>query len=236
MKGDKPIKVNELKVKLSTIWDVTIDVWHITLMGKGYYTLNLNSDEPKSSVFARGTLQPGIFRISQWVQNFNLNFQRQTNSQVCVRFHDLAMGYLDPTFLLDITNGIGEPLHIVEKTLCEELGTYTRVLVDIDFTKDLPKEILIQRERFEFLVTVEYENCPYFCKHCNIVGYDVSQYILVRREDMPVEQPRWPRSPGNNVRRFDEKARYDVKDELAIGREQPCSEEEEQNAAINLLL
>lgn len=77
MKGDKPIKYKDLKVKLSQIQGVNETTWHITPMDKGFYTLNLKSNELERRVFARGTmhLKPRVFCISQWVQNFNLNFQ-----------------------------------------------------------------------------------------------------------------------------------------------------------------
>lgn len=57
--------------------------------------------------------------------------------------------------------GICEPLRIGERTLRKELGTYARLLVDIDFYRDMPKEILVQHERFEFIVEVEYENLAF---------------------------------------------------------------------------
>lgn len=70
MKGDRSIQVKDLKSKLSSVWGVRVDSWLITLMGKGFYSLNLKSDDLKSKVFTRGTIhiKPGIFRISQWSQ------------------------------------------------------------------------------------------------------------------------------------------------------------------------
>lgn len=76
--------------------------------------------------------------------------QKQTNSQVWIRIFELPMEYRDPAFLMDIAGGVGEPLKIDRRTLWKEMGNYAQVLVDIDFTKNLPEEILIQRERFEF--------------------------------------------------------------------------------------
>lgn len=177
MKGDKPIMSKDLKAKLSAEWRIALDSWQLIPMGRGFYTLNLKSDEVKSRVFSRGTLflKPGVFRISQWSQNFNPNLQRQTNSQVWVRFFDLPMEYWDPIFLMDIAGGIGEPLRIDERTLRKEFGSFARVLVDMDFTRPLPEEILVQRERFEFFIYAEYEKLPSFCTHCVTVGHDVSQ-------------------------------------------------------------
>lgn len=48
MKGDKHIFAKDLKAKFSRMWGVTDDVWTLTLMGKGYYMMNLKSDDLKS--------------------------------------------------------------------------------------------------------------------------------------------------------------------------------------------
>lgn len=87
-----------------------------------------------------------------------------------MHLHDLSMEYWGPAFLLDIAIGVGEPLGIDERILKKEFGTFTRMLIDIDFSKELPEEILMQRERFEFLIGVEYENCPAFYSQCHAVG------------------------------------------------------------------
>lgn len=60
------------------------------------------------------------------------------------------------------------------RTSRKELGTYANLLIDVDFAKYLPEEILIQRERFEFLTFVEYENFPDFGVHGQPVGYSYS--------------------------------------------------------------
>lgn len=91
------------------------------------------------------------------------------------------MEYWHPFFLLDMAIGIGEPLRIDEKTLKKELQTYAKILIDIDFTKLLPEEILVQRERFEFIMKVEYENYPSFCRQYGSIGHDDIQCRLRRR-------------------------------------------------------
>lgn len=81
MKGDEPMMMKDLKTNLLAVWGVNEGAWQIIPMGKGYFMLNMKSDKLKSHDFARGTvyLKPGVFRISQWVHNFNPNNQRQSN-------------------------------------------------------------------------------------------------------------------------------------------------------------
>lgn len=84
---------------------------------------------------------------------------------------------------MDISGGIREPLRIDEKMWKKEIRTFTRVLVDVDFTKPLVDEILLQTERFGFITSVEYENLPSFCRHCVSVGHDVCQCRVLNREE-----------------------------------------------------
>lgn len=73
-----------------------------------------------------------------------------------------------------------------------------------------PEEILTQRERFEFIVAVEYEKCLYFCRQCNSVGHDICQCKLRRRDDRNIEQQRRPRTPVNSARRAPETSKNTV--------------------------
>lgn len=90
------------------------------------------------------------------------------------------------------------------------MGTYDRLFVDIDFTKDLLKEILIRRDRFEFIVLVEFENCPDFYRQCNVLRHDFSKWRLLRREDKPIDQRR-PQSPLNNVSKTNKQDRKGIR-------------------------
>lgn len=48
------------------------------------------------------------------------------------------MEYWDPIFLMDLEVGIGKPLKIDVGILRKEMGNYSRILVDIKITKNLP--------------------------------------------------------------------------------------------------
>lgn len=65
---------------------------------------------------------------------------------------------------MDITAGVGAPLRVNGKTLQMELGFFAKVLMDIDFLREILDRILVQRRDFEFFVGIGYENCPSFCK------------------------------------------------------------------------
>ncbi|KAK3199403.1 hypothetical protein Dsin_022818 [Dipteronia sinensis] len=61
--------------------------------------------------------------------------------------------YLHPHLLFEIANGIGTPLHLDKATRDRTYGYYTRILVDLDLSIDLPKSIMVERETYGFLWT-----------------------------------------------------------------------------------
>jgi len=74
---------------------------------------------------------------------------------------------------MEIAAAIGTPLIIDVATQKRTFGHYVRVLVDIDFSRRLFYEIMVEREVYEFPVEVEYEWLLEFCTHCQILGHSV---------------------------------------------------------------
>lgn len=141
------------------------------------------------------------------------------------------MEYWDPSFLFDLAGGIGEPLKIDGKTIRKELGTYARILIDVDLSKPLVEEILVQRERFEFLTYMEYENLPEFCRNCAAVGHDVSRCKSVLN---PTENRPAPRPQNQHVRRD---PRRDIQHPV-MGGDVSDSDDSEclRNVAVNTIM
>jgi len=74
---------------------------------------------------------------------------------------------------MEIASTIGTPLVIDVATQKCTFGHYARVLVDIDISRCLFCEIMVERDRFAFPVKVEYEWLQEFCSHCQILGHSV---------------------------------------------------------------
>jgi len=52
---------------------------------------------------------------------------------------------------------------------------YAQILVDIDLSKRVYDEILVEREGFAFKVEVQYERHPFFCHHFYVIGHNVTK-------------------------------------------------------------
>jgi hypothetical protein len=157
-KGEKPLRVNELREKLIKAW-APVEKWQITPLGKGFYKFYFQSREDLNRIWSTGTwnLKPGLLRLSAWTNDFKPEELKITHAQVWVRIYGLSQEYWMPTTLFAIASGLGTPLSLDTATQQRTYGHFARVLVDIN------------------LADVDYENLPYFCEHCCCVGHSISQ-------------------------------------------------------------
>jgi len=107
--------------------------------------------------------------------------------------------------LREIASAVGTPLILDNATLKILFGHYARILVDIDFSKKIFHEILVEREGGSYPVEVVYERIQDFRSHCRTLGHDVTNccWLYPRKEDMskdkvakgkthiPAKKPQW---------------------------------------------
>lgn len=78
--------------------------------------------------------------------------------------------------LREIASAVDTPLLIDNATSKRLYGHYARILVDMDCSKKLYYEILVEREGFSFPVEVVYEWMSDYCTHCQSLGHLVTNY------------------------------------------------------------
>lgn len=76
--------------------------------------------------------------------------------------------------LREIASAIGTPLLIDSATQNRVFGHYARVLVDMDLSKHIFNEVMIERTGFSFAIKITYERLPAFCTHCGNIGHHIS--------------------------------------------------------------
>jgi len=87
---------------------------------------------------------------------------------------ELPQEYWHERTLKEIASAIGTPIDIDGPTRNRTFRHYARILVDIDLSKRIYDEILVEREGFAFKVEVQYERRPLFCHHCHSIGHNVA--------------------------------------------------------------
>jgi len=76
--------------------------------------------------------------------------------------------------LREIASAVGTPLVIDNATSKRLFGHYARILVDMDFSRKIFHEIVVEREGYAFPVAVAYEWMPDFCSHCQNIVHNVT--------------------------------------------------------------
>lgn len=175
-KGDKPISASNLHEKLLALWKPTGN-WKIIPLGKGFFDFEFSSMEDLKKIWAAGSwnLKPGILRLSKWSSDFSIRNHNQTHVQVWIRLIDLPQEYWRHTTLFEIANGIGTPITLDNATKNRTFGHFARILVDLDLSKRIFNEIMVEREGFSFYVEIQYERLPDYCNNCATIGHSIGQ-------------------------------------------------------------
>ena len=122
-------------------------------LGRGFYEIQFATIENLRLVWAQGTvnLKPGVLRLSQWTEDFNPYTQHQTHAQIWICLMGLPQLYWREKTLMEIAGAVGTPLLIDAPTRNRAFGHYVRVLVDMDLSKRIFDEILVESFRLEVI-------------------------------------------------------------------------------------
>ena len=143
-------------------------------LGRSFYDFLFEHPDDFSRIWTAGTvsLQPGLLRLSQWTKDFNHYSHTQTHTSIWIRLVALPQEHWRERTLKEIASVVDTPISIDGQTRNRAFGYYTRILVDIDLSKRVYDEILVEREGFAFNVEVQYERCPLFCHHCYVIEHN----------------------------------------------------------------
>lgn len=161
-------------------------------LGRGFYEFFFGSQEDMCTIWAADTvsLKPGLLRLFEWNKDFSIHTHRQTHTQVWIRLWELPQEYWMERTLYEIAGAVGTPLMIDNVTRNRLYCHYARILVNLDLSKDIFYEVMVEREGYVFPIAIEYEGLPEFCTHCKSIGHNVSSCRwLHQRREINMEQP-----------------------------------------------
>ncbi|XP_019435941.1 PREDICTED: uncharacterized protein LOC109342405 [Lupinus angustifolius] len=92
--------------------------------------------------------------------------------QPCIKGDAIAIKIPEEDYL---AGGIGTPISMDEATHTRSFDHFAKVMVELNLKVELPDQILVEREGFSFLISIEYENLPDFCQRCHVIGHAVHQ-------------------------------------------------------------
>ncbi|XP_045832867.1 uncharacterized protein LOC123924134 [Trifolium pratense] len=144
---------------------------------KNEFSFSSKEDPIRDLPHKSRSLKSDILPLSQRTPNFNHNKQQQTHTRCWVRILGLPQEYWRPKILFSIAGGVGVPICLDERTSDRSsgFGHYARVLVEIDLSKKLYHQILVQRVGYSFTVNLKFENLPSFCSFCQCIGHTLEE-------------------------------------------------------------
>lgn len=153
--------------------------WKIVPIGKGFYEFAFSSVEDLKRVLSVGSwmINPGTLRLFSWAPDFKPNLVKQT----IIKILALPQEYWRPKILFTIARGIGIPFSLDDATSNRTFGHYARILVDIDLSKPIRDQILVEREDLALWVEIEYEHLPSFCTSCSTIGHVKEECFKLRK-------------------------------------------------------
>jgi hypothetical protein len=95
---------------------------------------------------------------------------------------ELPQEYWRHRTLFEIARAIGTPLSLDEATKNRMFGHYARILVDIDLSRRIFDEIVVERDGYVFKLAMIYKRLPDFCGHCSMIGHDITTCKWLRQQ------------------------------------------------------
>ncbi|XP_058748829.1 uncharacterized protein LOC131621809 [Vicia villosa] len=141
---------------------------------EGYFIIRFQSQSDLDAVLMKGpyTLRNIPLMIKEWKPDFNLKRDMLRTIPLWVKLPRLPLHLWGAKSLSKIGSALGVPLVTDECTASKLRVSYARILVEVDITKELIKEIAIKDcEGRKLMQPVEYEWKPLYCDRCKSIGH-----------------------------------------------------------------
>ncbi|XP_019241976.1 PREDICTED: uncharacterized protein LOC109227676 [Nicotiana attenuata] len=174
--GDLP-GYNVMKRYIENTWNSIPDP-ELYMHEDGYYIIKFKSMEDMREILLAGpyTINNRQIILKQWIADFDFEKEFPTEIPLWIRFPKLPLNCWGVNSLSRIASSIGTPMYADECTAKQLRVSYARMLIEVDMTKPLKDEIIVEDSNGKtFLQSVIYDWKPKFCEKCQIIGHDCKQ-------------------------------------------------------------
>ncbi|CAO2817618.1 unnamed protein product [Amaranthus hypochondriacus] len=142
---------------------------------EGYFILRFNTENECEEILKGGPyfLNRAPLIVKKWTINFDFKEEIMRVIPVWIRLPNLPLHCWGEDTPSRIVSAVGVPVIADECTAKQLKVSYARVLVEVDITQDLVKEITVRDSTGrEFVQKAIPEWKPFYCRKCNKVGHD----------------------------------------------------------------
>lgn len=143
------------------------------LGSKGFFIVVITNIEDKDKVFEGGPYfyaVAGLY-IWPWMMNFVPERETFTSVSVWVRPYSLPLDYWRTESLSSIGNKLGRFVKESKATRRGKYTSFTRICVEMDLSRALLDEVILEVFDEEWVQTVDYEHIPFRCFRCHEHGH-----------------------------------------------------------------
>ncbi|KAI0524341.1 hypothetical protein KFK09_003708 [Dendrobium nobile] len=156
-----------LSLKLSGFYSVgLLDARHVAIQ--------LSNDLDYSRVFARRSyfILNYQMRVLKWTPFFDIK-EESPIVPIWISFPNLRLHFFNSKVLHALGSIFGRPLQTDQATASKTRPSVARVLVEVDISRNHPKEVWVGSKAYGYMQKAEFEKVPEFCNHCKIHGHAV---------------------------------------------------------------
>lgn len=138
-------------------------------------------EEDKDQVFKDGPWFYGSTSLymTPWHTIFVPSIKIPTSTPIWVRLHFLPPKYWNENALEFMGNALGCFIGVFDKTLEPSMYSYICIYVHMDLSTPLPTTLMLQVDDLECIVTLDYENLPFWCHQCHEYGHLFQNYPII---------------------------------------------------------
>ncbi|KAL5184132.1 Transposon TX1 uncharacterized protein [Glycine soja] len=167
------LSMNAVKSYMVKMWNF-VKLPEMYYHDNGYFILRFNSHDDMDAVLMKGpfTIRNVPLLLKEWKPDFNLQKDMLRTLPLWVKLPKLPLHLWGVKSLNKIGSAIGVPLVTDECTASKIRVSYARILVEVDITKTLVKEVTIKDcEGRKISQGVEYEWRPLYYEKCHKLGH-----------------------------------------------------------------
>ena len=166
--------LSELNAWISKHWDPYItDTIYIFPLVKGFFIVTFVNPKDRKAILCDQVFfweNRSPLMVKHWYPNFN----PQTESfkiPTWVRLPNLPLHFWGNSIFREISEALGDFRMDDSQSFEHFHSTYARILVDIDVSKSLPAEIILNHSKSSWNHSLDYEGLTFRCKKCFNIGY-----------------------------------------------------------------